>query len=238
MARLARTGASAASLYEFETNPEEVISDLGLANMSADAKREIRGALEKVMGRGYDEVEMSQKLNPGSERTTKGITANLAAMARHLQDVEKTLRGAETGLRESHDTAVALKVRALLAANPEIGGHADEFLRDFCDRMSTVAHACLAAAKDLRSTKGKEGRKALDWYNDFTRVLVAIAKQNGIRPTVTINRDTSEPEGRFLGLATAFETLLSPSMRSPSDMARAKRLSRALAALNNRPRRR
>jgi hypothetical protein len=156
-------------------------------------------------------------------------------MARRLQEAEQNLRGSETGLRQAHHIEVALKVRAMLAANPEIGSEADEFLSEFCNRLSTVAHACSVAAKDLRSIKGKAGRRALSWYTDFTRVLVSIAKQNGIRPTITIDRGTRKAVGRFLTVATGFERLLPREFRSPSNAARAKRLSRALAVLKKGP---
>jgi hypothetical protein len=34
----------------------------------------------------------------------------------------------------------------------------------------------MVAATALKSTKGSAGRKALDWFDDFTAVLVSIAK--------------------------------------------------------------
>ncbi len=236
MARLSRTGSSGGSLYELDTNLEQVVSDVGLASMTADEKQGIRGKLEQVMGRGYDELEMSQKLNPDNRLQIKNITATLKKMSRHLQEAEQNLRGCETGFRQAHHIEISLKVREMLAANPRIGSEANEFLSDFCSQLSQVAHACLVAATALISTKGKAGRRALNWYTDFTRVLVSIAKQNGIRPTVTIDRDTGEAQGRFLAIATGFERLLLPSMRSPSNTARAKRLSRALAELSKGPR--
>jgi len=236
MARLSHKGVSIASLYELDTNLEKVVSDLGLAKMSTSEMEEIRCKLQIVMGRGYGKLEMSQKLNPDNKRQTKNITATLAVIARHLQEAEQNLRGAETGDQQAHHTEVSLKVIEMLTANPEIRIGAHEYLSDFCARLSTVAHACLVAAKDLGSTKGKAGRKAIGWYNDFTLLLASIAKQNGIRPTVTIDRETGEAQGRFLDITTGFEQLLLQSMRSPSKTARAKRLSRSLAELSKRPR--
>jgi hypothetical protein len=235
MARLPRKGAAIASLYELDINLEQVVSDLGLANMTPAEKQDIRSRLEEVMGRGYDEFEMSQKLNPDNKRNTKNITTTLAAIARQLHEAEQYLRGLETGFRQSHHMEISQKVREMLAANPEVGSKAGEFLSDFCNQLSTVASACLVAAKDLRTIKGKAGRKALNWYNDFTGFLVLIAKQNGIRPTVTIDRVTGEAQGRFLDIAAGFELLLLPNMRSPTNTARAKRLSRALAELSKGP---
>ena len=236
MARLTWKGASIGSLYELDTNLEQVVSDLGLAKMSAEERKEIRGKLGEVIGRGYAEIELSPKLNPDNKLQIKNITATLEATARHLQEAAQNLRGSETGFQQAHQLAISLKIREMLVANPEIESKADEFLSNFCGQLSTVAHACFVAAKELKSTKGNAGRRALDWYNDFARVLVPIAKQNGIRPTVTIHRGTGEAQGRFLDIATGFERLLMPSMRSPSKTARAKRLSRALAGVSKGPR--
>jgi hypothetical protein len=236
MARLSSKGASIASLYELDTNLEQVISDLGLANMSEGGKEEVRDKLHQVMGRGYEALLMSQKLNPDSRLQIKNIAAKLESIGHNLQEAEHNLRGSETGLQEAHRIEISLKVREMLAANPEIGSKAHGFLSNFFSQLRTVASACLVAANDLRSIKGDAGQRALNWYTDFTRVLVGIARQNGIRPTVATDRDTGEPQGRFLDIATGFERLLLPSMRSPTKTARAKRLSRALARLRNGPR--
>jgi len=83
----------------------------------------------------------------------------------------------------------------------------------------------------MRAVKGKAGRKALTWFDDFTRVLVDIAKRHSISPTVVNSRETGEPAGRFFELAAAFEQILYPKMRSPTPAALAKRLSRALTKL-------
>ena len=94
--------------------------------------------------------------------------------------------------------------------------------------MNAVSQACLVAATDLKSMKGKAGQKPIDWYDDFTCVLAFIAERNNIRPTIVTDRTTGKPKGRFLDLAGVFERLLYPAMRSPSLGARAKRLSRSL----------
>lgn len=220
-----------ASLYELDTNFEQVISDLGLAKMPAGELKEIRGKLNEVMGRGYEAPMMSPKLNPDSRLQIKNIAAKLESIGHNLQEAEHNLRGSETGIQQAHRTEIALKVKKMLAANPKIGSKADEFLRGFCGQLHTVASACLVAATDLRLVKGKDGRRALNWYTDFTRILVGIARQNGIRPTVATDRDNHEPQGRFLDITAGFEQLLLPSMRSPNKIARAKRLYRALVEL-------
>src|ERR1019366_2576099 len=108
---------------------------------------------------------MSKKLNPDNKRETKNLTAALAATGRNLKEAEKILRGSKTGLQQAHHIEMSLKIIEMLAANPEIRIGAHEYLSDFCSRLRAVADACLVAAKDIGSIKGKAGRKALDWYN-------------------------------------------------------------------------
>ena len=94
--------------------------------------------------------------------------------------------------------------------------------------MNAVTQACLVAASDLKSMKAKAGRKSIDWYDDFTRILIFIAELNNISTTIVTDRVTGKPKGPFLELGAAFERLLYPPMRSPSRGALAKRLSRSL----------
>ena len=230
MPRLSRTGSSGASLYEMETTLEKVVADLGLAPLSAEEESRIRDRLAVVIGRGIDENAASPKLNSHGKIQVKDILATLGAIARNLQAAEQNLRGCETGLQSAHNIEVVTKVREILARNPELGDlvKADKFLSDCCDRLKTISHACLVAAKDLGSTKGKAGRKRLDWLDDFRAVLMSVADQNGIRPTIITDRETGEVKGRFLDLAVGFEQLLWPTMRSPTRTALAKRFSRTL----------
>ncbi len=236
MVRLPRTGYSVHAPVEIETTLDQVVADLGLAPMPAEEKARIRSALSAVNGRGLDECAASPKLDPHSKLQVEDIIAALAAIARDLKTAEQALRGCENGLRQARDIEVAKNVREILAMNPEIGNidKANEFLSDCNDRLSTISHACLVAAKGLKSIKGKAGRKPLDWHDDFTAILTSIAEQNGIRATITIDRESREAQGRFLDLAALFEGLLLPSMRSPSRTALAKRLSRSITRLPNR----
>jgi hypothetical protein len=157
----------------------------------------------------------------------------LRAIARDLQLHEAALRGRQSGFRQSYEIEVANRIREVLSKNPEIKTDADEFLSDSCDRISTISHACLIAARDLELNKGEAGKKAIDWFDDLTRVLVNIAEKNGIRPSIENDRRTGKPRGRFFELAAGFEFLLYPQMRSPSPTALAKRLSRSLARLKH-----
>jgi hypothetical protein len=231
LARLPQTGSSVCSLYELEITFDQVLVNLGFASMATDEKERIRGKLRIVMGRGLNDISGSRKLNSEGKLQSEDITASLKSIAHHLQAASRPLRGRESGLQQANYIVVANKAREILAMNPEIGESADAYLSDFCNRLDTVSHACLVAATALKSTKGKKGRKTLDWFDDFTAVLVSVAERHGIRPTITTHRSTGVAQGRFLHLAEGFERLLWPDMRSPTRGALAKRLSRALARL-------
>lgn len=228
MARVNRSGSSAGSLYEKDVNFSRVVSDLGLAALSAKDEALVRGKLATVIGRGLAQIELSTKLNPDSRLQIRALTATLKAIATHFQSAEPILRGLQTGIHDGHQVETATRIRDVLKTNPELKTSADEFLQDFCDRLHAVSQACLVGATDLKSMKGKAGQKPIDWYDDFTRVLALIAERNNIRPTIVTDRITGKPKGRFLELAGAFERLLYPEMRSPSLGACAKRLSRSL----------
>jgi hypothetical protein len=233
MAQVVSTGSSSGSLYECETNLARVVADLGLQPLSSSDETEFRSELGNVIGRGLEKIAVTKKLSPNAKLQTKDIAGVLKAIARGLQSNEAVLRGRQTGLRQPHEIEVASRIREILSKNPEIKIDADEFLRDSCDRISTISDACLIAARDLELNKAEAGKKAIDWFDDFTRVLVNLADKNGVRPTIENDRRTGKPKGRFFTLAAGIERLLYPEMRSPSPSALAKRLSRSLARLKH-----
>lgn len=233
MAQVASTGYSWAALYECETSLARVVADLGLEPLSLGDEAAIRSELGAVIGKGLDRIAVTKKLSPEAKLQTKNTIGTLRAIARDFQSHEAALRGRQTGLQQSHGIEVASRIRDVLTKNPEIKIDADEFLRDSCDRISTISDACLIAARDLELNKAEAGKKAIDWFDDFTRALVNLAEKNGMRPTVENDRRTRKPKGRFFALATGIERLLYPEMRSPSPSALAKRLSRSLARLKH-----
>jgi hypothetical protein len=233
MAQVMSTGSSWASLYECENSLARVVSDLGLPPLSSSDEEDIRSTLGHVIGRGLARIAVTKKLNPEAKLQTKDIGGVLRAIARDFRSHERTLRGRQTGLRQSFEIEVANRIREVLSKNPEIKIEADEFLSDSCDRIGAISDACLIAARDLELNRAEAGKKAIDWFDDFTRVLVNVAEKNGIRPTIENDRDTGKPKGRFFELAAGFERLLYPEMRSPSPSALAKRLSRSLARLKH-----
>jgi hypothetical protein len=222
------TGASFASLYELETTLKQVVSDLALATISAKDTKRIRDELGAVIGRGLTQIEFSKTKTPSGRLDTKSIGGALRTIAKKFHTAEPLLRGHQTGFRHSHQIQVALNIRRALAKDPLIRNEANEFLNDFCTRLNSVSRACLVAARDLTSIKRKRGQKPIDWYDDFTRVLIFIAGLNKIRTTIETDRGNGKPKGRFLSLAAGFERLIYPEMRSPSNWAMAKRLSNSL----------
>jgi hypothetical protein len=83
----------------------------------------------------------------------------------------------------------------------------------------------LIAAFDLPSGPEKRGRRAKDWYHSFAVLLLRIAKNAGISPTLYKDREAEHesPKGWLLDAARELETFLPTAMRSPSDVARYKR---------------
>jgi len=131
---------------------------------------------------------------------------------------------------------LAANLLQVLTSDPTIGNleAAYSYLSEFCDRACTIASASRTAAIRLGSTVGKDGHPRYDWYDEFAAVLVDICQQNGIEPKVGIDRVSGEPVGALVEIATAFERLLLPGMRSPSPQALVKRLQRSLKRVEKR----
>jgi hypothetical protein len=106
-------------------------------------------------------------------------------------------------------------------------------------RSDEIEVACrlaqiLSEAKRLQLTKGKSRRSPYDWYDEFAAVLLDVCKHNNIEPTVAIDRSSDEPVGGLAEVASGFERLLLPKMRSRTPSAMVKRLQRSLARLEQR----
>lgn len=115
-----------------------------------------------------------------------------------------------------------------LARSPGIKISPRDYLEDFSRRSQILISAALEQAKATASTKGYRGRPQLDWYDDFTDLIVQMATLCGIRPTISTNRETGQKGGPFVDLARALERLLVKEMRAPSKVASIKRLERGL----------
>lgn len=160
---------------------------------------------------------------------TAPVKKALLKLAMDLNAASTLLSGLESGLHNDLEIEIAFRVRNLLALNPMIGSAAEERLKSFRQDAATISHTCLIAANDLPSTPERRGAKRKDWYSSFIKLLFGIAKQAGVGPTLYKDRSGAS-QGWLLDAARVLETFLPREMRSPSDVARYKRLERSRAA--------
>ena len=158
---------------------------------------------------------------------TLPVKKALLTMAKDLSAASALLSGLETGWRSDLETEITSRVQKLMALDPTIGPLARDRLSSFRRDADCISHACLIAAFDLPSGPEKRGAKAKDWYQSFTGLLLTVAENAGIGPTLYKDRETNQPAGWLLRAAGEFETFLPRKMRSPSDVARYKRLERS-----------
>jgi hypothetical protein len=125
-----------------------------------------------------------------------------------------------------------------LALDPTVGSHhkAEQLLSAFHQEAARVAHVCLVARADLPDSPGERGRSALDWYDDFTALLLDIAVTAGIEPALKKDRITRARSGWLFEAAQSLEPFLYREMRSPSPEACGKRLERSRTRLRERER--
>jgi len=180
-------------------------------------------------------------LSEQSRLETSPVKNALLTMAKNLSQASALLSGLETGIRSNLETEITSRILNLLAMNPAIGSpeSALVMLGALRQDADTVSHACLIAAFDLPSGPEKRGQKKKEWYTSFTKLLLTIAEDAGIRPTLYKDRhpDHESLNGWLLDAARELETFLPVEMRSPSDVARYKRLERSKARLREAQRR-
>jgi len=173
-------------------------------------------------------------LSEQSRLETSPVKSALLTIAKNLSDATALLSGSETGVRSSQEIEITSRVRGLMAENPTIGSLASAcaVLNSFRENALTISHACMIAAADLPSHPEKRGRKAKDWYGSFKALLLSIAEKANIKPTLYKKRETEHapPAGWLLDAARELEMFLPAEMRSPSDVARYKRLERSKAS--------
>ena len=117
-----------------------------------------------------------------------------------------------------------------MAKVPAIGSidNAHAAMQQFRELTKSMIGGARVAIDELERQQEAKGRPSLNWYDDFTALLVTIAKKARIAPTLNINRITGEPEGWLLDAARKLEVFLDKDMRSISPNARLKRLQRGL----------
>jgi hypothetical protein len=224
MAKLPRTGVAYQCLDEREVTLAEIVASLGLKPFSKRAEREIRNRLGFALAK-WDE--------PYTALQIKEVVGSLSAYAKRLDEIAPLGTITRPGFARKQDVAVGGQLVQILASNPAMGNveAAHEYLRNFCERASMMASTCRAAARSLQARKGQGGKSSYGWHDEFTAVLLDICKQNKIEPTVAIDRISGEPVGTLPKIASAFERLLPPKMRSRKPATMVKRLQRSLNRL-------
>jgi hypothetical protein len=165
------------------------------------------------------------------------IARRLAGTARFLEQLAQELGGLQTGIRQSEDIEFALLVRQALSLNPLVGhlSRADVKPAIFQQQCSEMSQVFWVAFRTLKEERGKRGRHKLDWYDDFTALLLKIARLANTDPNLNKNRVTGNRGGWLFDAAQALENFLYPPMRSETAEACGKRLERSLERLKAGP---
>lgn len=161
------------------------------------------------------------------------IARALLSTSRNLSEVSRLLSGRETGFRTGVEISVTNETVKYLALDPSLDPKtsAAEFVSAFARDAARIAHVCMVAYTGLPDRSAEGGRPPLDWYDDFTALLLELADKMGVAPSLRKDRITGVRSGWLFEAAQALEPFLWPDMRSPSPEACGKRLERSLKRL-------
>jgi hypothetical protein len=164
------------------------------------------------------------------------IARQLMQTSKNLDAVARLLHGHETGIRKDTEIQFMSQLKIALELDPTVGTRrqADALIASLRTDAAKVAHACWFAASELRTRVGRDGRPRLEWYDDFTALLMEIAVVGGVEPTLNKDRNSGALYGWLLDAARSLETFLDPQMRSPDEGSCFKRLERAQTVLKQR----
>jgi hypothetical protein len=230
MARLSTSGASVVSPYRDEGELRRVLSDLRVEHaFDGAAIHAVYWKLGAIIGQWMSE---QQRLE------VSAVGKALLSAAGNLNEVSTLLGGLETGIHSDLEIAVASRAAEYLAMDPTVGSldKARELVSTFQRDAARMAHVCMVARAGLPDQAGERGRPALNWYDDFTALLLEVAKEADLKPTFRKDRGTGARSGWLFEAAQALESFLYPEMRSPSPEACGKRLERSLRRLRERER--
>jgi hypothetical protein len=230
MARLPTSGASVASPYRDEGHLHRVLCDLRIGHaFDVTAVHEIYLELGEIIGRRMSEQQRLE-VSP--------VASALLSMAKNLSEVSMLLGGLETGIHSDLEIAVASRTAEYLAMDPTVRSldKARDLVSAFQRDAARMAHVCMVARAGLPDQPGERGRRALNWYDDFTALLLEVADTAVVKPTLGKDRVSGTRSGWLFESAQAFESFLYPEMRSPSSEACGKRLERSLRRLRERER--
>jgi hypothetical protein len=227
MARIPARGSMVVSPQRDEASFTSVLSELGLGSVTDEEERHgLYMGLAGVVGRWWREA---------GRLDSSILIKSLGSVANDLRAVAKLVAATE-GFHTSHDLECALLVRIHLERQEDIQSRekALELMDDFRVKAAKVADACESAVAELGALTGRPGRPQLEWYDEFTALLLDLAEKGNVNPTLRKDRITGERSGWLLRAALALETFLYPDMRSHSIEACGKRLERAKRNLERR----
>jgi len=231
MPQLLGSGASIVSPWRDEEELRRVLSGLHLAEMLNSAVvGELHSRLGMIIGKWMSELEERDEASP--------IAKALLSTSKNLSEVSRLLSGRENGFRTSVEIGVTTETVKYLALDPSLDAtaSAQEFISAFARDAARVAHVSMVAYKALPDRSAERGRPALDWYDDFTALLLDIAKMADVKPTMRKDRISGTRSGWLFEAAQALESFLYPRMRSPSAEACGTRLERSRRRLRQRAR--
>jgi hypothetical protein len=230
MARLPISGSTSCT-------PRQSKAELGnvLAQLCPDRKfhesdiRKVYGRLAQIIGQWSAE---------DNRLDVAPLAKTFTAMGKELKEVAKILSGHEEGLHDIHDTEIVSQLAMILALDPEVGSRqqANKLLASFRSDAAKVAHACLVVAGVLKRTVGKSGRPQMDWYDEFTELLLTIAKSACINPQLWKDRDEGDWRGWLFEASQRLQVFFPPEMHPPSREAAGKRLERSQEHLESKHR--
>jgi hypothetical protein len=221
MARLPTSGSTVASPLRNEAEFKRVLSNLGVNGVNDETVvQELYLRLGAIIGRWLSELG---RLN------VSPVAKALLSMGKNLDEIAKILSGHETGMHSSFDIEIVSQLTKYLALDPTIGSRerAQEAISSFHREARRFAHTCQVASVDLATQTGQPGRPPLDWYDDFTVLLLEIADIGGVKPSLRKDRIRRTRSGWLFDAAQALETFLWPQMRSQNPEACGKRLERS-----------
>jgi hypothetical protein len=228
MARLPTSGATVASPCRAKDELKDVLGQLGIREILSDGEvSKLYGRFGIVIGKWLAE-QYRLEISP--------VAKALLSMGQNLAEIAATLDAINTGFRAHFDIEVAHLLAQYLAHDPTVGSldAAKDLLASLQMHAAQVGHASLVAHADLLTQSGEPGRPRLDWYDDFTALLLDLADKGRVKPQLQKNRITGIRSGWLLDAAQALESFLYPAMRSQSSEACGKRLERGKRRLEQR----
>ena len=221
MKRLPMTGASLASGGLTVTDLKTALIRLGAAETFADAEGEqLYFRISQISGAWLAKEE--------SKEATSVVSA-LRQAANNLAKTSELLSGYEEGMKSTVEIFATRLVYQQLALN--LTPDPREFISRFREDVKKVGQACMEASVDLSAKSTINGRDALLWHDDFTNMLLTIAKQAGVEPTLGNDPIKGVPCGWLFDAATELERFLYKDMRTITPAARGKRLETSLKRL-------